>query len=152
MKMSKFNVGDKVRIVLGYPLSARRDDTQHLIGKEVRIEDCNIKEDAYAKKYGSIFYHVTETNYEYDEGALELVSKKNSDSPLFKVGSIVRLKKSATLCAGREDGISTMPDKKRLGVITNVNPGSYRVFTVGKILSCHSWCFWERELEEVTDE
>jgi hypothetical protein len=76
----------------------------------------------------------------------------------FNVGSIVRLKKSATLNISEPDGISLLSRSDRLGVVTEADDAdadgdsSCRVFTVGKVLGQHSWCYLERELKGAEDE
>lgn len=72
--MSKFKVGDKVKIVKGYPMTGRRKETDKaigVVGKITKAEDP--KPEAYSGAYGAYFYYVEGDNYEYDEDALELV-------------------------------------------------------------------------------
>lgn len=70
----KFKVGDKVKIVKGYPMTGRRKETDKaigVVGKITKAEDP--KPEAYSGAYGAYFYYVEGDNYEYDEDALELV-------------------------------------------------------------------------------
>lgn len=73
----KFKVGDNVRIVKGAPLTGGVRTRQEEIGKSGEIISTHEKADAYGGGYSKYFYTLSCSGYEWDEDALELVSKKD---------------------------------------------------------------------------
>ena len=87
--MSKFKVGDKVRITNGYPVSIGDRSGQSFVGETTTITKCTKKE-AYGRD-SQYYYDVENHSYEWDEDALELVEEKEDKVRKFKVGDKVRL-------------------------------------------------------------